>query len=80
MVSGDKEMCELLNTFEEIRVFQVDCDEMLADIMVKKDIVAKKLEKLKLNKAARLDDCAPRLLIETAMVLSRHSEIYSISH
>ena len=67
MVSDDKEMCEVLNTFfssvftnesnsrnmmKVIWVFQGGCDEISADIMVNKDIMAKKLEKLKLNKTS----------------------------
>ena len=59
-----------MNMPKVIRVVRDRCDEMLSDIMVNEDIVAKKLLKLKLNKASGWDGFVPRLLIETATVLS----------
>ena len=85
VVSDDKEMCEVLNTFffssvftkesnsmnipEVIQILQGGCDKMLSDI-VNEDIVAKKLLILKLNKAPGLDGFIPTLLIETATFMS----------
>ena len=44
-----------MNMPEVMWVFQGGCDEMLSDIIVNEDIVAKKLLQLKVNKAHRFE-------------------------